>query len=150
MTEKLKRRPSNHKKLIKDYKNLENLLSELETRTIPTKLKHDFDQLISSINGFSGSEKALSKLIVKNHLEIIKTLHTELNIVPKNHYQNLWMAIGMSAFGLPLGVIIFALTQNAAFIAIGLPIGLPIGMAIGAEKDKKAKKEGRQLQIDQI
>ncbi len=69
----------------------------------------------------------------------------EYNLLPPRYYQNQWMAIGMTAFGLPFGLM-FALTlDNMAFLGIGLPIGMSLGIAIGAEKDKKAKAQGLQL-----
>ena len=51
----------------------------------------------------------------------------------------------MSAFGMPLGVAFSVALDNFAFIGIGLPIGMSIGMALGAGMDKKAAKEGKQL-----
>lgn len=53
-------------------------------------------------------------------LRILKLIEKELKLVPKNSYRNRWMAIGMSAFGVP----------------------------IGAGMDKKAFEEGRQLDME--
>lgn len=53
----------------------------------------------------------------------------------------------MSAFGIPLGVAYVSIIGNMAFLSIGLPIGMVLGMAVGAGMDKKALKEGRQLDI---
>jgi hypothetical protein len=54
------------------------------------------------------------------------------------------MAIGMAVFGIPLGVVFGMSPGNMAFIGIGLPIGL----GVGSEKDKKAFREDRQLDIE--
>lgn len=53
----------------------------------------------------------------------------------------------MTAFGIPLGVAYGSITGNMAFIGIGLPIGMALGIAVGTGMDKKAMKEGRQLDI---
>ena len=71
-----------------------------------------------------------------------------MKIVPINHYRNLWMVIGMSAFGLPLGVAYGTSIGNIGMMAIGLPIGMVIGIAIGTNMDKKALADGRQLSIE--
>jgi hypothetical protein len=55
------------------------------------------------------------------------------------------MSIGMSVFGVPIGAMWFLISDNAAFFAIGIPLGMVIGMSIGMSYDKKAEKEGRQL-----
>lgn len=59
------------------------------------------------------------------------------------------MAIGMSVFGLPLGVAFSAALDSYAYIGIGLPIGLAIGMALGSRKDDEAASEGRLLEMDE-
>jgi len=54
----------------------------------------------------------------------------------------------MSAFGVPIGVILELLIKsNVGFIAIGILIGMGIGMLLGSSMDKKAFKEGRQLDL---
>lgn len=75
-------------------------------------------------------------------------LEKEHKIVPKNYYQSLWMLLGMAAFGLPIGAAFGASIGNMAFLSIGLPIGMVIGLAMGAGMDKKALKEGRQLDVE--
>ena len=55
------------------------------------------------------------------------------------------MVLGMTVFGMPIGIAIFTATGNAAFISIGMPIGLPLGLAIGVQLDKKAMEEGKAL-----
>lgn len=58
------------------------------------------------------------------------------------------MALGMSAFGLPFGVVIGLITKNMGLLAIGLPIGMGIGVMVGSKMDKKALEEGRQLNME--
>ena len=64
-------------------------------------------------------------------------------LVPKNHYRNKWLALGMAVFGVLLGDAFGASLQNMAILAIGLLIGVVIGMTIGTGMDKKAGEEGR-------
>ena len=60
----------------------------------------------------------------------------------------MWLAIGMSAFGLPIGVAFGLSIGNIGLMAIGLPIGMAIGAAVGTGMDKKALEAGRQLDIE--
>ena len=55
------------------------------------------------------------------------------------------MVLGMSVFGLPIGLMFMTALDNAGLLALGLPIGLSIGIALGSGMDAKAKEEGRQL-----
>ncbi len=81
-------------------------------------------------------------------LRILKLIEKEQKLVPKNTYRNRWMAIGMSVFGVPIGVAFGASLGNMAFLAIGIPIGMAIGIGLGTGMDKKALEEGRQLDIE--
>jgi hypothetical protein len=58
------------------------------------------------------------------------------------------MVVGMSVFGLPLGVAVGVSIGQMGFLAIGLPVGMGIGIALGSYLDNKAKKEGRQLDVE--
>ncbi len=60
----------------------------------------------------------------------------------------MWLALGMSAFGIPIGVAIGLSVGNPGLLATGLPIGMGIGMAVGASMDKKAKETGKQLDVE--
>jgi len=68
--------------------------------------------------------------------------------VPKNHYRALWLVLGMSVFGLPIGVLYGFLIGNMGLLGTGLCFGMAIGVALGAGLDKKALKEGRQLDLE--
>jgi hypothetical protein len=75
-------------------------------------------------------------------------LEKELKVVPKNYYRTLWMALGMSAFGLPIGTAIGLFLGNIGLLAVGLPIGMGIGAVVGTNMDKKALAEGRTMDIE--
>ena len=78
----------------------------------------------------------------------MKQLEKELKWVTKNHYRTMWMMLGMTTFGLPLGVAFGAALGNMAFLGIGLPIGMAIGIGVGISMDQKAANEGRQLELE--
>jgi hypothetical protein len=76
---------------------LDSLMKNVEQE--PIKTKHFIDLCFSDI------------------INITSKFHT---LVRKNHYLNEWTAYGMS-FGVILGVLTYALINNAVFIGIGLP-----------------------------
>jgi len=135
-------------KLKAAYSQLKNLLSELRKREIPTAIVNAIDQEIDKLNGFSGSDKELLKQVRNSQSLILSLIKKELGLVPKGHFQTMWMALGMATFGIPFGVVFVLTLGNMAFFAIGIPIGLSIGLAIGSGMDKKAQEEGRQLEIE--
>lgn len=81
---------------------------------------------------------------------VLSHLEKRYGLVPPAHYRKQWMVLGMSVFGLPLGVAFSVALDNFAFVGIGLPIGLSIGMAVGAGKDNQAKAAGLQLEIPEV
>ena len=80
--------------------------------------------------------------------KLVEHLEKQHGLVLPDHYQNQWMALGMSAFGLPIGVAFAFAIDQTAFIGIGLPLGLAVGVAIGTRKDREAKAAGRVLELD--
>jgi len=58
------------------------------------------------------------------------------------------MALGMAAFGMPIGIVFGSIIGNMAFIGLGLPLGMVMGLALGTNKDKTAFEEGRQLNVE--
>ena len=75
-------------------------------------------------------------------------IEKELKLVTKNHYRNTWLALGMAAFGIPLGVAFGTSLGNIAFIGIGLPNGLAVGIAVGTGMDKKVFEEGKLMDLE--
>jgi hypothetical protein len=138
----------NDKKLFANYNNFEALVAELEKKEIPVEIKNFINDEIEAINSFSGSAIELSKRIKKTQSVIIKRLEKDLKLVPKNYYRSIWLALGMSAFGIPIGLGIGLSLGNLAFLGIGLPIGMGIGVAVGTMMDKKAMDTGKQLDFE--
>lgn len=120
----------------------------LRSREIPDHIVEKINTHISTINAFPGQSREITKMIRNFTSSTITLLEKELKLVPKNYYQNQWLAIGMAAFGIPLGVAFGTSLGNMAYLGIGLPLGLAIGMAVGSGMDKKAAAEGRQLDLD--
>ena len=135
-------------KLKEGYLQFEKLLIELRKRDLPDSFVVSINKDIEELNSTSSSGDPLRKIVKDKQSRIIKVLEKDLKLVPQNYYRNIWLAVGMTAFGLPLGVAIGLSLKNMAFIGIGLPIGLPIGILVGTRMDKKAFKEGRQLDLE--
>jgi len=138
---------SSNKKVRAAYNSLKELLIAIEHKGIPQKEILAINDFIKVLNNFEGTDKKLIKLLHKTSCGIISLLEKELKYVPKNHYKNLWTVLGMSVFGLPMGVVFSSILGNYAYIGIGLPIGLVIGMTYGTKLDKKAALDNLQLDI---
>ncbi|MDG4950751.1 hypothetical protein NLM59_07425 [Weeksellaceae bacterium KMM 9724] len=135
-------------KLNSVYVQFNNLLNELKTKKLSNETLKAINNGIEKLNAVSDSDKDLAKEIKSTQSHIIKLLEKEHKLVTKNHYRNLWLALGMAAFGIPLGVAFGAVLDNMALLAIGLPIGMLIGIAVGTRLDKKALAEGRQIDVE--
>lgn len=146
----LKKRPSivQNTKLDKAYVQFDNLLTILKNKELPEEIVSSINNGIDQINTCAEPEKKLRKQIKKSQSEILKLIEKELKLVTKNHYMNTWLALGMAAFGLPIGTVFGTTTGNMGLIGIGLPIGMVIGMVIGSGMDKKALEAGRQLDLE--
>lgn len=133
---------------LKQYAQFKKLVQELRDRSLPAKSIEIINAEIEALNSNTQSGKKLAKLIKTSLATVTTHLEKELKIVTKNHYRNLWLAIGVGAFGVPLGVVFGSILNNMSFIGIGMPIGMAIGLAIGTEKDKKAAANGNQLHLE--
>ena len=147
--QKLKERslPENNS-LVKEYDLLNELIQELNYRELPPEVVVVMNTEIDRLNTrpdnhhrLLAGTKAVKRKLLKSALE-------DLELVPKNYYRNMWLAIGMTAIGLPLGAVFSLALDNVSFISIGLPMGLAIGVAIGTFYDNKAEEENRQLELE--
>jgi len=148
----LEKRPNigQDKKLNDKFTHFEKLINELKKKEIPSDIVSSINQYIEEVNSFLGSNKDFRVQIRKSQNSILKLINKELKLIPKNFYLFRWMSMGISIFGIPLGVVIATSTKIWGLFGIGIPIGVIIGMAIGAGMDKKAFKEGRQLNITAV
>lgn len=135
------------KKLMDKYIVFEKLINELKKKDIPSEIVNAVNHHIEEINFFTGSDKDLLKQLKNSQAAILKLIEKELKLVTKNHYRNIWLALGMSAFGMPIGVAIGISSGNMGLLAIGLPIGMAIGIFAGTAMDKKANETGKQLDV---
>jgi len=135
-------------KLKRNYEQFQKLLSELRKKELPRDIIEFVNTNINDINAGTEEDKILRKLLKQKETLIIKLLEKKAKIVPKDHYKTLWLGVGMCVFGVPIGVFLELITKtDMGFIAIGIPIGMAIGMLVGSGMDKKAFKEGRQLDV---
>ncbi|OOG78439.1 hypothetical protein [Algoriphagus sp. A40] len=132
-------------KLAKAAHNLSSLLIAIGQKSITPGHEQKINEMVAGVNDFSSPDPELLKHLTSVQVGILKLLENDLQIVAKNHYQGQWLAIGMAAFGIPLGVAFGASLGNMAFMGLGLPIGMGIGIAVGTAKDTQALQEGRQL-----
>jgi len=132
-------------KAIKSGLRLNALLEASRKKDISEETVEYINTLIEEINMSSLTDKEWKKSVRRKQSKILKRLEKAEKLVPKNHYQTLWMSIGMAVFGIPLGTALGVVTDNMGLLGAGLPIGLAIGLAVGAAMDKKAEDEGRQL-----
>lgn len=135
---------SDNRRAIGQIEQLRKLLDAMRRRDLP---EEPFAEPLSDLNKLVASDNARSASFASVKARIERTLEHEYGLVRPDHYQNQWMALGMSAFGLPLGVAFSAILGNMAYIGIGLPIGLAIGLSIGAQKDRKAREAGKVLKL---
>lgn len=146
----LNKRPSiaGNDKLNKKYLQFEKLITELKEKTLVDTLVAIINDHIENLNTIKDDDKTLRKQLRKSQYNILRSAEKEMKVVAKNHYRNMWMALGMSAFGIPMGAAFGTSTGNMAFLGVGIPIGMVIGMAVGTKMDAKAAEEGRQLAFE--
>ena len=130
------------------YSRIQDLFAALEGRQLSGVVVDKLNQDISAINSISSNDQDFTKFIKRRQSAIVKLLEKEMKIVPKNYYRNLWLAVGMAAFGMPIGVAFGTSIGNLGLIGVGIPVGMAIGIAIGTTLDKKAFAENRQLNLE--
>jgi len=132
-------------KLNKTLDRLHRLLAALRKKEIEPAHEEVINTAVHSLNHFHGTAADLPEQANLTYKRIYDYVIKEMNLVPKGHYQTMWLALGMVLFGLPFGMIMGLSLDNMAFLGLGPAMGLPIGIAIGQSKDKQAEEEGRQL-----
>ncbi len=131
----------------KIFLQLDAVLAELRKVYFPDGTVSAINDGIHRINESNLTGSSLYKFVKKEQTIILKKIEKDHKLVSKNHYRTLWMLLGISAFGLPLGVLFGYLIRNMGMLGIGLPIGMGIGILVGTVLDNKAEKEGRQLDV---
>ncbi|PQB06901.1 hypothetical protein BST83_06855 [Polaribacter filamentus] len=135
-------------RLNKKYLQFQELISELRDMVLNIEIKHSLNNAIDTMNSLSDFDKKLGKQLKSEQSKILKLLKNELKLVTKNYYRNKWLAFGIGALGVPIGIAIGVIMGNMAFIGIGLPIGFGFGLAVGTGLDLKVKEKGKQLKFE--
>jgi len=130
------------------YEQFEKLILEIKKKKLPKEIELVINKHITQLNSVTDTGKTLQNAIRKEQSKIVGVLAQKLKIVPKNYFKKTWFVLGMTVFGLPIGAAMGFSLSNMAYLGIGLPVGMSIGLAMGANMDKKAKEEGRQLDIE--
>ncbi len=135
-------------KLYALYKSYDALMTELSRKELPGEVVGFINTQVAELNAYGESDRSYRKKLRGKMWKILRLLEKTLKIVPRNYYRQTWFVLGMSVFGVPLGVVFGSAFDNMGFIGLGLPIGMVIGMSIGASLDRKAAGEGRQLDFE--
>lgn len=135
------------KRLEQRWLQFNQLIDQLRERELPDEIVEFINAQISELQKTYDDKKAFSKQLTKAQSKTLHEVSTKLKLLVKGHYLGLGMTLGMSVFGLPIGVALSFAIDNMAFIGIGLPFGMIIGMLLALSYDNKAKQEGRQLDI---
>ena len=139
---------STDNKLNRIYTQFNELLNELRKKELNENVEISINESINNLNSSTLSGTQLTKLVKQKQTAILKQVEKEQKIVPKNYYRTMWMLVGMSGIGLPIGVAFGLSIGNIGLLGLGLPIGMAIGLVIGMSLDKKALNDGRQLNIE--
>lgn len=124
------------------------LIEILRIKNLPDEMIGFVNDQIQELNEYPCGTVDFYKLVKKKQTLILRKLEKDLKMVPKNHYMSLWLALGMSVFGVPLGISMGSIFDNMGMLGVGLPIGMAIGIALGHGLDKKAIANGKQLDIE--
>ena len=135
-------------KLNRVYVQFQKLLTELRKKELPHKIIEPVNQDIEDLNSTPLLGSELRKFVKQKHTKILKLLEKD-KIVPKGYYLNqmitvfsaiitlLGLSVTMSVGG-KIGVLI---------AAMGIFICIPIAVVLSFLMEKKASKEGRQLDV---
>ena len=139
---------SSNPKVENSIAQFKKLIEILNSKNLPENIVEKINSEISVLNSSEAIGNSFSHLLKKKQNAITKLIEKELKLVPKNYYRNLWLVLGMSVFGLPLGVAFGLSIGNLGLLGIGLPVGMFIGLLVGSLLDKKALESGKQLEIE--
>ena len=135
-------------KLKAAYNQFDLLLAELRKKDLPDSIVNTINEGVDQLNSSEASGKDFKKAIKATQARIIKQMEKEVKLVTKNYYRNTWFVLGMTAFGVPMGLAFSMSLGSMAYLGLGFPIGMAIGFAIGSNMDKKALNEGRQIDLE--
>jgi len=118
------------KKEIKVYHDFIVLLKNLQYRSFDASELFKIESELKILDLKADTNR---KVLCKKLAIFLKFLEEEFSLIPKNHYTDIYMIIGMCSG------MIFSLYIDAINLLIGMLIGMVIGLTVGVTKDKKAR-----------
>ena len=94
-----------NKKLFKAYQKMAKLITALGKKEVPEAIVDEINIKIANLNAASRDEKEYARELDRAYQSTLKLVQEKLNWVPRDFYRDQWMALGLSVFGLPLGVV---------------------------------------------
>lgn len=134
------------KAAIKCHTEYGNLLQVLSAKELQPDVVAKINEYTAELNAHSNT-KGFYALLSKKKAQVLALILKHHKIVPKGYYRTLWMLLGMTSFGLPIGAGIGMAIGNIGLLGAGLPIGMGIGMVVGERLDSKAAARGLQIDI---
>lgn len=141
--------PYENKTAIKLWQKNVDLLNDLATRDLPEELITDMNARTAEILSVTSYDNSFNNLLRKTYAKNLTVIRGKMNLVPQKYYTTLWIPLGMAGIGMPIGVAFGTLLDNMGLLGLGLPIGMVFGLILGSAMDRKAKEQGRQLNITQ-
>ena len=95
----------------------------MNKKDLPDSVVVSINRDVEELNSISATGDEWRRIVKKKQARIIQQLEKELKLVPQYHYRNMWLAVEMAAFGIPLVVAIGVSFRNMVYLGIGMPIG---------------------------
>jgi len=125
------------------------MLNALRLKEVNAEVRDKINSFTSDLNE-QATVPSVSRKINRSYAKALSILEKQHGYIPpKTHFVR-WMAIGMAAFGTPLGVIMGLILDNMAFLGVFIGVGLAIGLSVGLSLDKKAESEGKVLDVESM
>ncbi len=126
-----------HKKYsLRGRETLNQLTEILEERSLNPESIEFVNQQITRLNGLQQERQAYYLQLQKTNYPLLRHLEKHYGWVPKGHNTTRWLTVGMSIFGIPIGVSIGLLADNMALLGIGFGLGMLVGLLVGYQKDQ--------------
>ncbi|WP_339714728.1 hypothetical protein [uncultured Kriegella sp.] len=133
-------------KSIRKYEEFKNLICALQKKGLPASISNKINREIEKLNLLSDADIDLKKQLRKAKNTILNLVRSELQMVTKHHFQNLWATYGAMS-GIIHSVFFKIIALEASWNSLGLAIsmGLLFGCLAGNNRDRQAKRKGLQL-----
>jgi hypothetical protein len=92
-------------KLEKRISNFQSYIDLLNSRDLDNDIIDAINSSIDELNNFEGSKRKFKLRLMKVRSQVVRHVEKQAKLVPQNYYRKLWLALGMSVFGMPIGVV---------------------------------------------